>query len=560
MRVLGQIAAGLSILIVTIGVLTFIQFLVLRPPISPLMMFVWPFLYIGLNIAWIAVFLGMIVYGGVRSRPDLAFAPFIFAAIWMTASAAQRWWLQASLNPQIWSSSVSQDARAIRTLIMFGFDGIDRRIVADGRIDHLIKVWRDDHNKISSIEDVSIVRSDSCTAEEKQVSVRLYKLERPDQCYKSHSLAEIPDGLVVERVSQLRHRTETQARMRIQGKERLLLSWYTGVSSVLSYFPTFNLPGSPTRIWEASLGITQDVRHGMDDNNPVKMVSTIYGVPPSYRQDLGPALPVVPPFDAADTLDFAVTFARQSDVSPKSVATLLVAARDKGLVDGRSIGIAATLVGHDNAGWNAATDFAKGLVNDQTEQLVEQMLIRLETANVCEDCVTSRHAAHPALWEWKLRERLSNPEAVQDRAIRILVHRHDLAMWQYEGALKIMAALGPQEYRAYDSYFEGSLLPLILLDDTSAYSDKAIAFLRTKPGQPTSQSMRLAAKLDLVRDRDLKEYIIRIWSADLRRLPIRGERPEKYEIAAKACKRIARIEDPVVGDQDFPVDCSFPSK
>jgi hypothetical protein len=160
---------------------------------------------------------------------------------------------------------------------------------------------------------------------------------------------------------------------------------------------------------------------------------------------------------------------------------------------------------------------------------------------------------------WKLRERLSNPEPIQDRAIKILVHAHDLAMWQYEGALKIMAALGPQEYPDYDAYFEDSILPLILLDDTSAYSDKAIAFLRTYPRRGNSQGVRLAAKLDLVRDRDLHEYIIGNWSSDLKRLAMH-ERPEKYEIAAKACKRISRIKDPVVRDQDFPIDCSSPSK
>jgi hypothetical protein len=60
-----------------------------------------------------------------------------------------------------------------------------------------------------------------------------------------------------------------------------------------------------------------------------------------------------------------------------------------------------------------------------------------------------------------------------------------------------------------------------------------------------SHGIRLADKIDLVRDRDLQEYIIGNWSSDLKRLAMH-ELPEKYEIAAKACKRISRIKDPVV--------------
>lgn len=90
-----------------------------------------------------------------------------------------------------------------------------------------------------------------------------------------------------------------------------------------------------------------------------------------------------------------MTFARQANVSPESVAALLITARDKGLVDGRSISTAASLIGHDNDGWNAADKFAQGLTNDQTEQLVEQVLRRLETPHICDDCVISRGGLLP---------------------------------------------------------------------------------------------------------------------------------------------------------------------
>jgi hypothetical protein len=562
MRFLEHLFVGLVFLVVAIGVLSSIPFLASGAgALSILLMLLWPAIAIGLNIAWFGFLLGMMIYGRARSKPGLAVAPLVFAVIWLTVSVVQRAWIQAVLDPPLSSASVNPVTVANRTLIMVGDRSIDRKIIADGHIDHLINVWRDrgEPNTISSIENVSIARGEPCKTEKMPPFTDGRIPAMPDECFVSISLAELPDGLVVEQIGQDLLRPVTQARLRLQGKERLLFSWISGASAILSYFPTFALPDSPTGIWEARRGILQVVRYGVSDNSSAKMVGAIYGVTSSYQVNYGGAEPVVPPLNAADTLDFAVTFARQAGASPRSVAALLVAARDKGLVDGRSIIIAASLIGHNNAGWNAATDFAKGLTNDQTEQLIEQMLKRLETPQICDRCVTSRYASHPALQGWKLRERLSNPEPIQDRAIKILVHAHDLAMWQYEGALKIMAALGPQEYPDYDAYFEDSILPLILLDDTSAYSDKAIAFLRTYPRRGNSQGVRLAAKLDLVRDRDLHEYIIGNWSSDLKRLAMH-ERPEKYEIAAKACKRISRIKDPVVRDQDFPIDCSSPSK
>jgi hypothetical protein len=96
-----------------------------------------------------------------------------------------------------------------------------------------------------------------------------------------------------------------------------------------------------------------------------------------------------------ETLDQAETFAKQPNVSPKSVAALLIAARDNGIVDERSLDVAASLIGHDSEGWAAVTDFVKKLTNAQTELLVEKVLTRLETPNICEHCVASSSLAYP---------------------------------------------------------------------------------------------------------------------------------------------------------------------
>jgi hypothetical protein len=302
------------------------------------------------------------------------------------------------------------------------------------------------------------------------------------------------------------------------------------------------------------------VRYGVEDIAPITMISALYGVTPAYRVDTSWSLPG-PVLSATEARDQAETFAKQGNVSPKSVGELLIAARDKGLVDDRSIELAVSLVGHDSEGWNAVTNFAKGLTSEQTEVLLGKVLERLETPNICEDCVVSQRLVGPSLRDWKLRERLSNADAVYDRAIRIFAERHDLAAWQYEGCLRIITslALGRQGYPVVDDV-QKSVLPLLLADDTPAYSDKAIAYLRAGFERPTIAEVKLAAKLDLVRDRDVEEYLTSIWIWQLNKLPQRNASAEKYAIATRACERIARMSDPALRKQNFGVDCPVRSR
>jgi hypothetical protein len=86
-----------------------------------------------------------------------------------------------------------------------------------------------------------------------------------------------------------------------------------------------------------------------------------------------------------------------------------------------------------------------------------------------------------------------------------------------------------------------------------------IAYLRGGFQRPTNVEAKPAAKFDLVRDLDLKEYMTRIWSWQLDKLPQRNASPETYAIAHKACERIAAISDPALRTRNFGVDCPVPS-
>ncbi|MBB4423487.1 hypothetical protein GGD66_002027 [Bradyrhizobium sp. CIR48] len=559
MRILGQIVVGLLILTVAFVLLGVVQFPVL------MLAFVAPTIAGLMNFVWFAVMIGLVIYGMARSKPGLALSPLVFIAIWAGASVVGQWRLQKSIDPKVWDRPISPEASAQRTLIVKSPPTVDNKIVADGRVDRLIKLRLDSSNqKISSIEEVSLARGDACSAEEKQASQQLQNERRSDECFKWRSLAEIPDGLVIEQFYRIGVNNggsgccnETQARLRTGGQERPLFSWYQGQAYVLSYFPLFGFFSPSTRPWEIGSGISHPVRYGLDEIDSPKMISAIYGVTPPYASDRGGPVPLAT-LSASETLDQAQTFAKLANVSPKSVAAMLIAARDKGIVDQRSIDAATSLVGRESEGWTAVTDFAKGLTNDQTALLVEKVVQRLETPGICDECIASQSVANPSLREWKLSERLPSAQALLDRVIRIFVEHHDLATWQYEGCLRIITSLGPQGYPAARNYMYKSVRPLIFFDDTLAYSDKAIAMLRGTHDRPSNEVVRLAAKFDLVRDRDLKEYMTRIWSGELTSLPQRNASPETYAIATKACARIARISDPVLRAEKFGVDCPVP--
>jgi hypothetical protein len=285
-----------------------------------------------LNLVWFAVIIGLVICAVRWSKPGLALARCFSLSFGPARAVVSQWRLQESIDPKVWDRPTSPEASAQRTLIVQAFSSIDRKIIADGHVDRLIKLQLDDSNqRIAGIEEISLASGEACSAEDRRASPQLQNAGRSDACFKWRSLAEIPDGLVVEQFFRIGIANggagccnETQARMRSGGKERLLFSWYQGQAYVLSYFPVFGFLVPSTRLWEAGSGLSHPVRYGLDDIDPITMISAIYGVTPAYKPDAGAPLPRPVP-SLTETLDQAETFAKQPNVSPKSVAALLIA-------------------------------------------------------------------------------------------------------------------------------------------------------------------------------------------------------------------------------------------
>jgi hypothetical protein len=540
-----EIVAGLLILAVGLGALGW----GLRPLVFPLA----PLAMVGINVFaiveffWIAILAGLIAFGILRNKPGLILAPFIFHLCWFGASVASHRALLASLDPKVWSAPISEEARSQRTLIANSYQIVDRKIIADGHVDRLFKVKHDGStHKIINIEEISSAKGEECSLEEKQASPQLRNAGRTDECFKSRDLTAIPDGLVIEKIER-RERgccAETQARLRTGGEERLLFSWFQGFDYALEPFPRFYWLGGP---------FMETVRFGLADIEPITMESAVYGVAPPYPMDIERTRPALS-LSAEDAADRAQSLAKLTNVSPRAVVSLLTKARAKGTADERSLEVAASLVGHDAEGWLAVLDYANDLNSEQTNALFQKILQRLETPDICSDCIGARLNSN----YWKLlRDRLSHPDEFAERAKRIFAERSDLAAWQYEGSLLIMKALGPS-YPASENFVQGPILSMLLADDTTAYSDKAIAYLivAAKGFQSTQVWPTAASKLDLVHDQDLKQYISGFWGLYLTSLVARNASKEQLLQAARICERISRISDPGLRGQKFAVDCS----
>jgi hypothetical protein len=541
----GQTIIGLAILALTLGALGW----VIRPVVFPLVLLA----MVGINVfailqfLWIAAIAALIVCGIFLNKPGLILAPAIFHLGWFIASVANQRQFLANLDPKVWNGTISPEARSQRTLIADSYKIVDRKIIADGHADKLVGVKRNGStHKITDIEEVSLAKGEDCSVEEKQASAQLQNAGRTNECFKSRHLDDIPDGLVIEEFSRLEDGccSETQARLRIGGQERLLFSWFQGVGHTLSRFPQFYWTGGP---------FMERERFGLEDISSLTMESAIYGVIPPYRWDSDRGRPTRPPISMQEALDRARSLSRLSDADPKTIVSLLKTAGDKGLADGLSLDVAASLVGHGSEGWHALMDYLPSLNTEQTTDLLEKIIRRLETPNICSDCVASGRVR-----EWKLlRDKsLSHSDEFSDRVKRIFVQRSDLAAWQYEGCLRILVALGPP-HPASDNFVAKVILPALLADDSQAYSDKAIAYLIVvHKGFQSSDIWPIAAeKLGLVNDQDLKQYISGFWGFYL---SSRSNNPTREQVSqlAKVCERISRISDPSFRNQKFPVDCS----
>ena len=426
-----QLLAGLIILAVTLALLVSVPFPLL------LLSFVAPMIGGGLNLIWLSVLLGMLLIGALRSKPGLVAAPIVFCALWLGASVVSRKMLEAQIAPEIWAAPVSPEAKAQRTLIVNSYESVDRAILADGHVDKLVKIYHDDGTaarRMTSIEEITLSSDDTCAGKGRWLHTQ--------ECFKFRDLGDIPDGLVVKRIHRIRIGqgpagcNETQAKLRERDQERVLFSWFECQARVLSYLPVLGFFNDPTSIWGFGSGPFQLVRYGRADIAPRTVVGAIYGTTYSVNS---PTRSKTPPASPEELIERAAGLARHPGVSLRSVAALLADAQKAGLVDARSIETAVSLVGRDRE-WTSISPYVNNLTVAQIALFLERTMERLETTGICNECLGTMYSTNFGPWTgspWTgIRARLPELDSVVARATRLFEQRSDLAIWQYEEAIR----------------------------------------------------------------------------------------------------------------------------
>jgi hypothetical protein len=246
-----------------------------------------PALAFCLNVLWLSVLLGMLLWGAYRSKPGYVAAPFVFLALWFGTSLVTRMAVEVQIDPRVWAAPITPEARAQRALIINPYVPVARRII-EGDVDKLVTIRHEYDSaaspKTSRIEEITLAKGGACSTAEMRASEQLHHAGHIDECFKWRDLESIPDGLIVQPVdSSISHCSETQARLREHGLERVLFSWFQCESSVLSYIPMFWSFGRRISIWGFDGLPIHRVSYGQRDIAPKTMIHAIYEVPAPRR-------------------------------------------------------------------------------------------------------------------------------------------------------------------------------------------------------------------------------------------------------------------------------------
>jgi hypothetical protein len=322
---------------------------------------------------------------------------------------------------------------------------IGTTLLALDAVDRQVKVVRDNNShEITAIVETTIGHGDECSADELRFS-NLRIIGRPDECFKTRRLDTIPDGLVVTyhyNVNMTHGASgccnEVEVSRREGQRNDHLFTWRQGYLHTPSYLAYYHHPYPLTvttahqpGIWQADSGPWQLIRYGAEDVTPEAVILGIYGV--------GPRAPLVRSLgddrltNIAEALTAKGTFADVHDA-----LNLIAEAQRRGIVNDRTLKIAASVVGFDIPATIFGSDldtYAHRLDQASLERLLENVMARITTPNICGECRNSSTS-------WiGLRPRLNDPAALVARLRPVFVDRNDLDTWQYEADLRLLRAL-----------------------------------------------------------------------------------------------------------------------
>jgi len=460
----------------------------------------------GLNLVWIAVIVGMMLFGAFRKHPGLVAAPPLFFAVWFGVAVANRYQVAAQTDPSLAVRALPAELRDVRTvtLVTQGTRGCCGQVtlLADGLVDRYVHASDDENGHVGPIRLTRLSTAADCSADELRQSEPLQRAGRIGECLKTTTIDAIPDGLVVRMQTRPYYPmigccTVGTINLRQNGEERAVASWRSGRQSVLSYFPLFGMPNAPDltlSLWTGFAG------------GPFQMVWI--GGPAFSGEDLAAAAyglewatpPKIADVGTAELTRRAIEIAK----GPTRAAALDIAltVQSKGVIDDDVLGVVSSFIETASLGSTAYQQIQKfwfKLDINQQRKFLDLVMARMQDPTVGADY---NQAELPFHWD---RVQFA-PFA--ERAERIFESRDDLKTWQYELALR-MAQIDIRSYKSADYFAEQHQRFRSIQSDTGdLFVRRALAFKRVYFLRRDEEREFFAQQLDRVPDAMLDQILI----------------------------------------------------
>jgi hypothetical protein len=460
-----------------------------------------------LNLVWMAIVLGMMIFGAVWNRPGLIAAPPLFFAIWFCASYANRHQIAAETDPSLVDRAVPAGLKEVRTVTLVSSSAGSCcgqvALLADGLIDRYVHARDDGQGRIGPINLTRIAAATDCTIDELRRSDLLQRAGRTNECLKTTAIDLIPDGLVIRMQVKPYYPmvgccTVGTINIRQNGEERAVATWHWGRRTVFSFFPLFGFPNAPDptlSLWDAFPGgPAHMVWIGGRAFTGGDLVAAAYGI--DWAAPPKPA-----DVSTAELIRRAVETAKGP--SRDGALDIALTIQGKGVVDDDILGVVSSFIEtarSSSPAYRKIQEFWFKLDLDQQRKFIELVLARMQDPTVGFDY---NDAQFPMGSSWR-PERFPG---VVDRALRIFEDRHDLRTWQYEQALRLARNGRILSTSAEYVAEQRQRFRLIREDTSTAFVSRAVALKRVYLLRDDEQREFFSQQLDRVPDARLTEYL-----------------------------------------------------
>ncbi|MGL9616919.1 hypothetical protein QRQ56_02870 [Bradyrhizobium sp. U531] len=489
----------------------------------------------GLNVVWMIVVLGMMMYGALRKHPGLIAAPPVFFAIWFGASVWSRYHVEATTDPALAVRTIPAELMSIRTvtLVTHGVRGCCGQItlLADGLVDRYVHATDDEKGHIGPIRMTELAAAKDCTGDELRNSELLQRAGRIGECLKTATIDAIPDGLVVRMKPRPYYPmvdccTVGTLNVRQNGEERIAVTWHSGRRIVLSYAPLFGMPDTPDRtgsVWEGSSGgPSQMVWIGGPTFTGEDLAAAAYGIDWA-------APPKVPDVGIAELTRRAIEISKGPTRTAALDVALLIQA--KGGVSDDLLAVMASFIelsSSSSSAYQSIQKFWFKLDPGQQRKFLDLIVARMQDPAAGFDYNSTMLPFH---WD------AEKFPGIADQALRVFEERGGLKTWEYELALRLANETAYQSDQYVDE--QRKRFRVIRDDSSEAFVSRVLAFKRVYLNRNDEEREFLAQQLDRVPDARLEQFLHAAgWSS-----PHPALTPMTRVLRERAATRIADVKD-----------------